>query len=218
MPEWLHGHQISNAWLHLLLHRSLFWNCITKFNLIFHKCPPLLDHQFPNIMRGRQGDHFYICSVVNPPWTRPCWDTVFAQQPHTCGFVSISRKVTLLAQGSYTRTHHNGLAAQQARGCKELNISLSDCGLPIRASIFVFFQLTLIHLCPWGLPPQPLGRWPSWCTHNGWHTVLGTSVCLGWDLLVQESPQNLVNGIFRSIKNKRLWGIIVAFHWIKKFA
>lgn len=30
MPEGLHGHQISDAWLCLLLHRSLFWNLITN--------------------------------------------------------------------------------------------------------------------------------------------------------------------------------------------
>lgn len=32
------------AQLCLLLHRSLFWDLITKFSLIFHKFPSLLDH------------------------------------------------------------------------------------------------------------------------------------------------------------------------------
>lgn len=103
MPEELHSHQILDAWLRLLLHRSLFWNLITKFNLIVLKCPPLLDYQLLTIMsnmRVRLGDHLYICNVVNPPWTCPCWDAVFAQQPYTCGFVSISRKVIVSAQGS----------------------------------------------------------------------------------------------------------------------
>lgn len=102
MPEGLHGHQISDAWLCLLLHRSLFWNLITNAH-------PCWTTSF-RISSATQGED--ICSVVNPLWTCPCWDAIFAQQPHTCGFVSISGKVTLSAQGSHTRTH-NGLAAQR---------------------------------------------------------------------------------------------------------
>lgn len=131
--------------------------------------------------------------------------------------VAISRKVTLSAQGSYTRTHQMALLpniSQRLQGTEHLPIWLWS---PYKGIHFCLFPTDIDSSVSLG-SSSTLGRWPSWCTHNGWHTVLGTSVCIGWDLLVQESPQNLVNGIFRSIKNKRLWGIIVAFHWIKKFA
>lgn len=38
----------------LLLHGSLFWDLITKLNLILHKCPGKLDHWLLNIISNRR--------------------------------------------------------------------------------------------------------------------------------------------------------------------